>query len=133
MDREARLALLFKRDRRLLDRNSERPSQQSQISLDTSSGNEAMTDTEAPPASTASASHNASEVEKPATKKPWYQRDSSIFESGEKADATAIEKGFCPLAAIARLPYKYLSGQKGHEIAKVFFDSGRFWKQRWDL
>jgi hypothetical protein len=42
-------------------------------------------------------------------------------------------KVFCPIQAIARLPYRYFKGDLSHLIAKKFFDEGKFWLRKWTL
>ncbi|KAH8692729.1 hypothetical protein BGW36DRAFT_302862 [Talaromyces proteolyticus] len=57
----------------------------------------------------------------------------SVFESGVEPSSSLITQSFCPAAAIAKLPYKYLHGEKSKTVGKRFFDQDQFWQRKWDL
>lgn len=57
----------------------------------------------------------------------------SFFDSGIQPPPDLIAHSFCPALAIARLPYKYMRGEKSQAIGRCFFDQGLFWQRKWDL
>lgn len=68
-----------------------------------------------------------------ASKESSSQFDCAAFETGVDVPPSLIAQCFCPLTAIAKLPYKYFRGQKSKAIASTFFDQGRFWQRTWHL
>lgn len=68
---------------------------------------------------------------------PWSdsedsEEDETTLEVGEEAVAGMR---FCPLMAISRFPYKYLSANKRlmEGVADTAFNDGKFWERRWTV
>jgi hypothetical protein len=40
---------------------------------------------------------------------------------------------FCPLIAITKFPYKFVSKQYMQQIASAFFDEGKIWNRDWEV
>ena len=51
---------------------------------------------------------------------------------GGASQDTAADS-FCPLLAVSRFPYKFIRGELRQQVARRFFDQGRFWNRGWDL
>lgn len=50
------------------------------------------------------------------------------------AVGTATTGSFCPISAISKFPYKYIRDSTAKQnVASGFFDSQKFWDNRWDL
>ncbi|KAF1344164.1 hypothetical protein BDV97DRAFT_403110 [Delphinella strobiligena] len=40
---------------------------------------------------------------------------------------------FCPILAVAKFPYKYISKRFSEAVSDKFFNKGQFWNREWDL
>lgn len=40
---------------------------------------------------------------------------------------------FCPILAVAKFPYKYISKRFSDAVSDKFFNKGQFWNRKWDL
>ncbi|KAI9703587.1 MAG: hypothetical protein M1836_007357 [Candelina mexicana] len=40
---------------------------------------------------------------------------------------------FCPILAVAKYPYKYVTKETQERVAQAFFAAGKFWERKWDL
>ncbi|GIJ87804.1 hypothetical protein Asppvi_006717 [Aspergillus pseudoviridinutans] len=58
-------------------------------------------------------------------------RDSKTHSQEEPS--TPLDGFFCPLMAMSRYPYKFVSKELSQMVASRFFDGGKFWQRVWDL
>lgn len=42
-------------------------------------------------------------------------------------------QAFCPILAVSKYPYKFVSSQISEHIAQKFFNDGKFWYRAWDV
>ncbi|CRG85892.1 hypothetical protein PISL3812_02895 [Talaromyces islandicus] len=142
MDMSERLSLLFAQDLSLLEKNTGL-----RVSNETSNsakGYQAGRETPAegnctgrPALNMAGPVSNNSTLadqKRPRTK----EEDGSLsqyamFDTGVQPPPALIAHAFCPAMAIAKLPYKYMRGEKSQAIGRCFFDQGQFWQREWDL
>ncbi len=40
---------------------------------------------------------------------------------------------FCPIVAVSKYPYRYLSKPDSETVANRFFNEGKFWEREWEL
>lgn len=143
MDMSERLSLLFAQDLSLLEKNTglrvpnealnsaKEPQADREIpAQDNCTGRPTLT--MAAPAST-----NSPLVDQ---KRPRDKEDGASFPSqfdwfdtGVEPPPDLIARAFCPAMAIAKLPYKYIRGEKSQAIGRSYFDQGQFWQRKWDL
>lgn len=50
-----------------------------------------------------------------------------------RGDLGSATKGYSPIIALSRYPYKWCSKDHSQDIASAFFDQGKFWAREWDL
>ncbi|OKL60357.1 hypothetical protein UA08_04098 [Talaromyces atroroseus] len=55
------------------------------------------------------------------------------FETGIAPPSSLVAQAFCPAAAIAKLPYKYMRRETSGAISSRFFEKGAFWARDWEL
>ncbi|KAF2091777.1 hypothetical protein K490DRAFT_33126 [Saccharata proteae CBS 121410] len=53
------------------------------------------------------------------------------LELGQQAAYNGQE--FCPILAVSKFPYKFVKRSHSDRVAKLFFDTGKFWKNEWEL
>jgi hypothetical protein len=51
----------------------------------------------------------------------------------QPGDLAPFGKGFCPIVALSKFPYKFVPASVKQEVASKFFDGGKFWMRDWDL
>jgi hypothetical protein len=146
MDMSERLSLLFAQDLSLLQKNTGlRVS-----NAEPTSTKEDQTGTEAPAEGictgrqtlnmAAPGSNNSPKADQKRPKDKEEGGDAissptqySMFDTGIQPPPALIAHSFCPALAIAKLPYKYMRGEKSQAIGRCFFDQGLFWQRKWDL
>ncbi|KAJ6018880.1 hypothetical protein N7522_000947 [Penicillium canescens] len=60
--------------------------------------------------------------------------DSTVIpdESTVSSD-TSVPSSFTPVVALARFPFRHMSGDLAKRTSKEFYDGGKFWRRTWDL
>ncbi|KAJ5749135.1 uncharacterized protein N7511_010831 [Penicillium nucicola] len=58
--------------------------------------------------------------------------DSTILDFNQITGSTLLSS-FTPALALARFPYKHMSGSLANRVSKDFYEEGKFWKRTWDL
>ncbi len=52
---------------------------------------------------------------------------------GQVGQLSSLSTTFCPILAVAKFPYKYITKEHQERVAQAFFAGGKFWERTWDL
>lgn len=93
-------------------------------------------DTSPKPASCSSSkSTETGEVNMPTAKNlVGHISDLALNEKKLKSgDLANLSIPFCPIMAISKYPYRFVSKHESENVAQAFFTEGKFWERLWDM
>ncbi|KAJ5293825.1 hypothetical protein PENANT_c002G03541 [Penicillium antarcticum] len=61
-----------------------------------------------------------------------HSEDSTII-LADQGTLSSVTSSFTPALALARFPFRHMSGSLAHRVSKEFYDGGKFWMHAWDL